>query len=110
MDDLRAAIHESWSRAVLAASTVEEHAQALVGTIGERAALAPEQAKHLAADFAVRIEEHRKTLTGEVQRAVRTAVERVRLPARTDLKKMSEKLDALEARLGQIERNARKGE
>lgn len=110
MDELRTAIQESWSKAVLAASSVEEHAQQLVGKLGEKAVLAPEQAKKLAAELAERLEAHRKTLTGEVEKAVRTAVSHVRLPARGELKKMSDKLDALEARLGQIERNARKGE
>jgi polyhydroxyalkanoate synthesis regulator phasin len=110
VDEIRAVIQESWSKALLAAESVEEHAHALVsglGSIGQKAALAPEQAKKLAAELAERMQTHRKVLTGEVERAVKTAVDHLRLPARADLSAMSEKLAALEARLGELERGAR---
>ena len=104
MEELRAAIQESWTKAVLAAGSVEEHAQALVGALGQKASLAPEHAKKMAAELSERLQLHRKALAGEVERAVKSAVERVRLPARSELKLISEKLAALEARLGEIER------
>lgn len=112
MDELRAAIQESWTKAVLAAGSVEEHAQALVagiGSIGHKASLAPEQARKLATEVAERLQAHRKQLAGEVERAVLRAVEQVRLPARNELKSIADKLAALEARLGELERAGKPG-
>ncbi len=48
MDDLRAAIQESWSQALLAAGPVEGQAQHLVGGAGQRSETAPERAGKMA--------------------------------------------------------------
>ena len=91
---------------MLAAGSVEEHAQARWSARSQqKAQLAPEQAaKKIAQKVAEKIAAHRKLLGAEVEKAVRAAVDRVKLPARSELKLMHEKLAALEARLGELER------
>ena len=58
MSDLRAAVQESWSKAVLAASSVEEQAEELIARLGQafqEGPLSPEGAQRLLADVAAKL-------------------------------------------------------
>ena len=102
MADLRAVVQESWSRAVLAASSVEEQAQELVGRISQviqGGTLSPESVLGLLAGIAGRLKEHRQQLQSHVEDAVRGALDRFRLSSRAELDALSERVDELERKI-----------
>ena len=104
MGDLRAAVQESWARAVLAASSVEEQAQELVGRITQsfqEGPLSPEHAQKLVAELAGKLREHRRQLQQHLEDAVRRGVERMR-PARAQLDAIRRRLNHLEAKLARV--------
>jgi polyhydroxyalkanoate synthesis regulator phasin len=101
MGDLRAAVQESWARAVLAASSVEEQAKELAGRITQsfqEGPLSPEHAQKLLAEVAAKLREHRRQLHHHLEDAVRRGVERMR-PARAQLDALRQRLQDLEAKL-----------
>jgi polyhydroxyalkanoate synthesis regulator phasin len=105
MGDLRAAVQESWARAVLAASSVEEQAQELVGRITQsfqEGPLSPEHAQKLLAELAGKLREHRQQLQQHLEDAVRRGAERMR-PARAQLDALRRRLGDLEAKLARVE-------
>ena len=72
MQDFRAIVQDSWAKAVLAVSAVEDHAQAMVGEAKTLVAeLTPEGAQKLAADVSSALREHRRQLVEQVEGAVR---------------------------------------
>jgi polyhydroxyalkanoate synthesis regulator phasin len=108
--DLRDVVQESWSRAVLAASSVEEQAQELVARIGQAlqdTPLSPEGARNLLGEVTGQLEDHRRQLRAHVEEAVRNGVARLRLPSHSDLKAMGHRLDLLDQRLGRLEEKAK---
>lgn len=104
MGDLRAAVQESWARAVLAASSVEEQAKELAGRITQsfqEGPLSPEHAQKLLAEVAGKLREHRQQLQQHLEDAVRRGVERMR-PARAQLDALRRRLNHLEANLARV--------
>jgi polyhydroxyalkanoate synthesis regulator phasin len=104
MGDLRAAVQESWARAVLAASSVEAQAQELAGRITQsfqEGPLSPEHAQKLVAELAGKLREHRRQLQQHLEDAVRRGVERMR-PARAQLDAIRRRLNHLEAKLARV--------
>jgi polyhydroxyalkanoate synthesis regulator phasin len=102
MSDLRSAVQESWSRAVLAASSVEEQAEDLIARLGQafqESPLSPEGAQRLLADVAVKLREHRREVQTQIEDAVRRGVDRLATPSRAELKALEDRLDQLERRL-----------
>lgn len=104
MQDLRAILHDSWSRAVVAATSVEEHAQELVGRLPS---LTPESAQTLLAQVADRLRNHREQLADQVQGAVQAGLSRLNVSSRADLQALEEKVAALEARLARLDSRER---
>jgi polyhydroxyalkanoate synthesis regulator phasin len=105
MGDLRAAVQESWTRAVLAASSVEEHAKELAGRIAQsfqEGPLSRDSAHKLLAEMAAKLREHRQQLEAHLEDAVRRGVDRLR-PAR-------EQLDALRRRVRELEKKLARAE
>ena len=100
MQDFNGSVHESWSRAVLAATSVEEHAKELVGRLSD---LTPEGARRLVGKVTERLQEHRIQLAEQVDGAVRAGLGRLRVPSRADLKSLEDKVSVLEARLERLE-------
>src|SRR5205823_4927450 len=101
MGDLRAAVQESWARAVLAASSVEEQAQELAGRITQsfqEGPLSPDNAHKLLAEMAGKLREHRRQVQAQVEDAVRRGVDRLR-PAHIGVK-LAEAVLAEAARAG----------
>lgn len=103
-------LQESWSKAVTAASSVEQHAEGLVARLSAKAQaapLSPEQAKKLASDVAAKLTEHRKELQGQVEAAVGKAMDKARMPTRAALRDLAERLTALEQKLAKAEKEKR---
>jgi polyhydroxyalkanoate synthesis regulator phasin len=107
VDDLRTVIQETWSKALLAASSAEEQAQALAGRVGHL--LDGSTPQQLISEVAGKLQTQRQELTGHVHQAVKTAMDRLRLPTRTDVEALRSKIAELEARLGAMEGKAGKG-
>ena len=102
MSDLRSVVQESWSRAVLAASSVEEQAQELIGKLThafQEGPLSAEGAQRLVSEVTGKLRDHRRELQSQVEDAVRRGIDRLRLPTRAELKALEERLEGLEARL-----------
>ena len=102
MTDLRSAVQESWSRAVLAASSVEEQAEELIGRLGQafqESPLSPEGAQRFLADVAAKLREHRLEVQMQIEDAVRRGLDRLATPSRAELKALENRLDELEKRL-----------
>ena len=97
MQDFRAAVQDLWSKAILAGSTVEEQAAALVVRLQE--AMTPESAKELGAVLGATLSDHRRQLAEQVDAAVRRSL---KLPPRAELKELGERLDVLEARIADL--------
>ena len=105
MADLRAVVQESWSRAVLAASSVEEQAQELVGRISQviqGGPLSPENVQGLLAEMAGKLREHREQLEAQLEDAVRRGIDRLR-PARAQLDGLRRRVKELEEKLTRAE-------
>ena len=100
MDDLRTVLQHSWSKALLAASSVEEQAQALVGQLA--AAPGADEAQKLLAEVKGKLEAHRRDLQSHVQHAVKSALDRIRLPSRAEVEALQARLAQLEARLASL--------
>ena len=101
MDDLRTRLQEGWSKALLAASSVEEGAQELVDRLGQ--VLGPEAARALVSEVAGRLRAQRQELESRVQVAVKAAIDSVRLPTRGDMATLEKRLSELEAKVSRIE-------
>jgi polyhydroxyalkanoate synthesis regulator phasin len=102
MSDLRSAVQESWSKAVLAASSVEEQAEELIVRLGQafqEGPLSPEGAQRLLADVAAKLREHRREVQTQIEDAVRRGLDRLATPSRAELKALEDRLDQLERRL-----------
>jgi polyhydroxyalkanoate synthesis regulator phasin len=107
MSDLRSLVQESWSKAVLAASSVEEQAQELVGKITQtfqEGPLSTESAQKLFAEIAGRLREQRQQIQSQVEDAVRRGLDRLS-PARAELRELSERIDQLEQRVAGLNPN-----
>jgi len=105
MADLRAVVQESWSRAVLAASSVEEQAQELAGRISQAiqgGPLSPENVQSLLVEIAGRLREHRQQLQSHIEEAVRSALDLLRSSARAELRALSERVDELERKIDRV--------
>jgi len=105
MGDLRAAVQESWARAVLAASSVEEQAQELAGRITQsfqEGPLSPDNAHKLLAEMAGKLREHRQQVQAQLEDAVRRGVDRLR-PARAQLDALRRRVEELEQKLARLE-------
>src|SRR3954468_10527262 len=102
MSDLRTAVQESWSKAVLAASSVEDQAQELIARLGQslhEGALSAEGAQRLLADIASKLREHRQQMQTQIEDAVRRGLDRLAVPSRAELTALEDRIDALERRL-----------
>ena len=102
MSDLRSAVQESWSRAVLAASSVEEQAQELISWLGQsfhEGPLSPEGAQRLLADIAGKLRDHRQQVQTQIEDAVRRGLDRLAMPSRAEIKALEDRIDQLERRL-----------
>src|SRR4051812_3368961 len=107
MSDLRSLVQESWSKAVLAASSVEEQAQELLGKLTQtfqEGPLSAEGAQKLLSEISARLREERQQLQSQVEDAVRRGLERLS-PARAELRVLSERIDRLEQRVAQFHSN-----
>ncbi|MFL5312769.1 MAG: hypothetical protein ACJ79H_20250 [Myxococcales bacterium] len=105
MGDLRAAVQESWARAVLAASSVEEQVQELAGRISQsfqEDPLSPTSAPKLLGEMAAKLRDHRQQLRAQLEDAVRRGVDRLR-PARAQLDALRRRAEELEEKLARIE-------
>jgi polyhydroxyalkanoate synthesis regulator phasin len=105
VDDLRTVLQDSWTKALLAASSVEEQAQALVGRVGHLLdpASGPEAARQLVAEVTARLKAQRQDFQTHLQHAVKAALDHVRLPNRAELETLQSRLAQLEARLSSVE-------
>lgn len=104
MDDLRVVLQESWSKAVVAAGSVEQQAEQLVERLGQRiGSISPDQAKKLAAEVAEKLAAQRAELKGQLEAAVAKGLDKARVPTRAALRELAEKLTALEQRLAKVE-------
>jgi polyhydroxyalkanoate synthesis regulator phasin len=104
MGELRAALQESWARAVLAASSVEEQAQELAGRITQsfqEGPLSPENAQRLLAEVAAKLREHRQQFQVQLEDAVRGGVDRLR-PQRAHLDALRRRVEELEQKLSRL--------
>ncbi len=99
--DLRTALQETWTKALTAASSAEEQAQALVGRVGSLLEGATQ--KELLAEVTSRIQTQRQELHGHVQQAVKSALDRLRLPSSAELTVLRTRLGELESRLAAME-------
>jgi polyhydroxyalkanoate synthesis regulator phasin len=110
LEDLRARLQESWSRALLAASSVEEQAQSLAGRVQHLVEVkGPEAAKELLAEIAGKLQAQRNELKAQTQAAIQTALDRIKLPSRAEVEALQSKLHELEVRVGKIEQGVLAG-
>lgn len=101
MSDLRAALQETWSKALTAANSAEEQAQALMGRVG--GLLDHANPTELLQEVTGRLQAQRQELNGHVQEAVKSALEKLRLTSIAELAAVRGRLAALEARLAAAE-------
>ena len=107
MTDLRSKLQDSWSRALLAASTVEEQAQALAGRVQHLIdGAAPAQ---LVSEITGKLQAQRVELQSQVQKAIESALDRMKLPSKHDVEALRSRLADMEARLSSIEKGASAG-
>lgn len=67
------------------------------------APLSPEHAKALLGEISTKLSEHRKQLQFQVEQAVRSGLERLRLPTGANIKELGHRLEQLEAKLSRLE-------
>jgi len=110
LEDLRTRLQESWSRALLAASSVEEQAQSLAGRVQHLLEVkGPESAKELLTEIAAKLQAQREELKAQTQHAIAAALDRIKLPGRAEVEALQARLQELEVRVGKLEQGTSAG-
>lgn len=88
-----------WGQALVTVTNAEEEAQRVLGKLTTWIELRPEEAKRLADELAARLTEERQQIERSMDTAVRSALRPFRIPGKSELSTLEQRLDKIEVRI-----------
>lgn len=92
-------VRHVWGQALFAVSATEEEVQRVLSRLAGWVEMRPEEARRLAAELTVRLHNEREQLEQSIETAVRSAIRPFRLPSRSELAELDERMSRLESRI-----------
>lgn len=92
-------VRHVWGQALFAVSATEEEVQRVLSRLTGWVEMRPEEARRLTAELTVRLHNERQQIEQSIDAAVRSAIRPFRLPARSDLAAIDERVSRLESRI-----------
>lgn len=104
MADIRETFKEAWSQALAGVNAAEQEAEKVFTRLADAAGFSAEDVKRHARDFGERLAAQRREIERAIDDATRRATSRFRMPLKTDLEQLQQRLDAIAARLDELEK------
>lgn len=95
-------VRDAWSQAIVAVNTAEEEVQRFLGRISDFVEVGPEEAKRLAVELTVRLNNERSELEERLEHNVRRTLQSFRLPSPADVAALDARVNRIEARLERL--------
>lgn len=95
-------VRDAWSQAIVAVNTAEEEVQRFLGRISDFVEVGPEEAKRLAFELTVRLNNERSELEERLEHNVRRTLSSFRLPSSADVAALDARVNRIEARLERL--------
>ncbi len=104
MADLRETFKEAWSQALAGVNAAEQEAEKVFTRLADAAGFSSDDVKRHARDFGERLSAQRREIERAIDDATRRATSRFRMPLKADLEQLQQRLDAVAARLDELEK------
>jgi polyhydroxyalkanoate synthesis regulator phasin len=99
MADLQAKFREAWSHALVGLNAAEAEAEKVLGRLADAAGLTPEDVKHHAREFGVRLTQQRREVERAIDDGVRRAAAQFKIPTRDEIDALRRRMDEIADRL-----------
>ncbi len=99
MADLQAKFREAWSHALVGLNAAEAEAEKVLGRLADAAGLTPEDVKHHAREFGVRLSQQRREVERAIDDGVRRAAAQFKIPTRDEIDALRRRMDEIADRL-----------
>ena len=99
MADLQAKFREAWSHALVGLNAAEAEAEKVLGRLADAAGLTPEDVKHHAREFGVRLSQQRREVERAIDDGVRHAAAQFKIPTRDEIESLRRRIDQVADRL-----------
>ena len=102
MADLQAKFREAWSQALVGLNAAEAEAEKVLGRLADAAGLTPEDVKHHAREFGVRLSQQRREVERAIDDGVRRAAAQFKIPTRDEIDALRRRMDEIADRLESV--------
>jgi polyhydroxyalkanoate synthesis regulator phasin len=99
MADLQAKFREAWSHALVGLNAAEAEAEKVLGRLADAAGLTPEDVKHHAREFGVRLSQQRREVERAIDDGVKRAAAQFKIPTRDEIDALRRRMDEIADRL-----------
>ncbi len=99
MADLQAKFREAWSQALVGLNAAEAEAEKVLGRLADAAGLTPEDVKHHAREFGVRLSQQRREVERAIDDGVKRAAAQFKIPTRDEIDALRRRMDEIADRL-----------
>jgi len=99
MADLQAKFREAWSHALVGLTAAEAEAEKVLGRLADAAGLTPEDVKHHAREFGVRLTQQRREVERAIDDGVKRAAAQFKIPTRDEIDALRRRMDEIADRL-----------
>jgi polyhydroxyalkanoate synthesis regulator phasin len=99
MADLQAKFREAWSHALVGLNAAEAEAEKVLGRLADAAGLTPEDVKHHAREFGVRLTQQRREVERAIDDGVKRAAAQFKIPTRDEIDALRRRMDEIADRL-----------
>jgi polyhydroxyalkanoate synthesis regulator phasin len=102
MADLQAKFREAWSHALVGLNAAEAEAEKVLGRLADAAGLTPEDVKHHAREFGVRLSQQRREVERAIDDGVKRAAAQFKIPTRDEIDALRRRMDEIADRLESV--------
>jgi polyhydroxyalkanoate synthesis regulator phasin len=102
MADLHAKFREAWSHALVGLNAAEAEAEKVLGRLADAAGLTPEDVKHHAREFGVRLSQQRREVERAIDDGVKRAAAQFKIPTRDEIDALRRRMDEIADRLESV--------
>jgi polyhydroxyalkanoate synthesis regulator phasin len=102
MADLQAKFREAWSQALVGLNAAEAEAEKVLGRLADAAGLTPEDVKHHAREFGVRLSQQRREVERAIDDGVKRAAAQFKIPTRDEIDALRRRMDEIADRLESV--------
>lgn len=99
MPAIRETFKEAWTQALVGLDAAEQEAEKVFNKVAGVAKFDPAEVRRLSRDFAGRLQAQRQEIEKTLERAVKRAGTRLKLPSRDELDQLRQRVDAIAARV-----------